>query len=162
MLRLSWKYQRAWRTVRHYMINMITEEQARQQQGISSNKPRNLIASLVAGADVKSFTEEATLRSTENLYKDRRSWKVDPSQFIPERFLNEDKNPSHCAFLTFGTGHRAYAGQDLAFLELRTIVKRLMQRVTFLDPSKEADNSGGFIQHITCFPKQFVVRVIID
>ncbi|CAF3361189.1 unnamed protein product [Rotaria sp. Silwood2] len=98
----------------------------------------------------------------QNLHRDPCYWKGDPSQFIPERFLNEDKNPPHCAFLTFGAGHRACAGQDLAFLELRTIVTRLMQRVKFLDPGTEADNSGGFIQHITCFPKHFAVRVIID
>jgi hypothetical protein len=37
-----------------------------------------------------------------------------------------------------------------------------MQRVTFEDPGDEANNSGGFIQRITCFPKHLAVRVRVN
>ena len=89
--------------------------------------------------------------------------KIDPSKiFYLKRFLNEDKNPPHCAYLPFGGGHRACAGQDLAFFELKVAIIRLMQRVTFEDPGDEADNSGGHMQRITCFPKHLAVRVRIN
>jgi cytochrome P450 len=100
--------------------------------------------------------------ATQNLHQDPRYWKVDPTQFIPERFLNEDKNPPQHVFLTFGGGHRACAGQDLAFFELKVAITRLMQRVTFEDPGDEANNTGGCIQRITCFPKNLAVRVRLD
>jgi cytochrome P450 len=98
----------------------------------------------------------------QNLHRDPRYWKVDPTQFIPERFLNEDKNPPQYAYIPFGGGHRACAGQDLAFFELKVAITRLMQRVTFEDPGDEANNTGGFIQRITCFPKHLAVRVRIN
>lgn len=64
--------------------------------------------------------------------------------------------------MPFGSGHRACAGQDLALFELKIAITRLMQRVTFEDPGDQADNSGGFVQHITCFPKHLAVRVTIN
>jgi cytochrome P450 len=64
--------------------------------------------------------------------------------------------------MPFGGGHRACAGQDLAFFELKIAITRLMQRVTFEDPGAEADNSGGCIQRITCFPKNLAVRVRVN
>ncbi|CAF4184210.1 unnamed protein product, partial [Adineta steineri] len=75
---------------------------------------------------------------------------------------NEDKNPPRYAYLPFGGGHRTCIGQDLALLELKTAITRLMQRITIEDPGKEANNSGGFIQRVTCYPKHMAVRVIID
>ncbi|UJR29807.1 hypothetical protein I4U23_017351 [Adineta vaga] len=268
ILKMSRKYQRALRTMKHYVMSMIIKEQSRQQQAISSDKPKNLIASLVAAGKTESSTQEASLSSNEifdevllstlagfettstalswfifymtkypeiqqkikdelkehhlthdiaptqdmldsliyvdcvvkevlryapitgaigrqatrdsiiddieikkgdivmlaaqNLHRDPRYWNVDPSQFIPERFLHEDKYPPSCVLLTFGGGHRACAGQDLALLEFKAIVIRLMQRVTFLDPGKDADNSGGMVQRITCFPKHLAVRVALD
>ncbi|CAF3926684.1 unnamed protein product [Rotaria sp. Silwood1] len=268
ILRINWKYQRALRTVKHYVMNMIAQEQTRQQQRISTNKPRNLISSLVAAVKEDSSTGEVSLSSNEvfdevslsilagfettstalswfffyiskypniqqkikselaehnltpdklltpdildsliyiecvtkevlrfspiasvvlrqatcddtidgievkkgdtillaiqNLHRDPRYWKVDPLQFVPDRFLHEDKCPPQCAFMPFGEGHRSCAGQDLAFLELKTVITRLMQRVTILDPGEEADNSGGLVQRITCFPKHLAVRIHLD
>ncbi|CAF4432211.1 unnamed protein product, partial [Rotaria magnacalcarata] len=46
--------------------------------------------------------------------------------------------------------------------ELKTIITRLMQRVTFVDPGNEANNSGGMIQRITCYPKHLAIRVYVD
>jgi len=269
ILLVHWKYQRALRTIKHYVINIITEEEERQQtEFISSNRPQNIIASLVssvkndssstkpfltaeevfdevsliilAGFETTStvlswfifymskypevqqkikdelkennllcdtpltqnvldsliyvecvtkevlrfapissaIAREATcddkidnipikkgdivVLATYNLHIDPRYWKIDPTKFIPERFLNEDKNPPQYAYMPFGGGHRACAGQDLAFFESKIAITRLMQRVTFEDPGAEADNSGGYIQRITCFPKNLAVRVRVD
>ena len=270
ILSLDWKYQRALRVVKHYVMNIITEEQQRQKQEyIASDRPRNLISSLVSSTrdesspatksfltpeevfdevslsilggfettsttlswfifymskypDVQqkikdelktnnlfyntpltqdrldsliyvecvtkevlrfapiagAFTRQATcddmidnipikkgdivIIASQNLHLDPRYWKIDPTKFIPERFLSEDKYPPQYAYMPFGGGHRACAGQDLAFFELKIAITRLMQRVTFEDPGNEADNSGQYMQRITCFPKHLAVRVRID
>ena len=268
VLSFHWKYQRALRIVKQYVMNIISEEEKRQQdESISSIRPKNLIASLVSSIKNESSTKasltpdevfdevllsilagyettstalswfifymskypniqkkikvelkennlsyetpltqdrldslvyvdcvakevlrfapiasaiarEATcdtmiddisirkgdtvVLAIQNLHRDPRYWKIDPKEFIPERFLNEDKNPPRYAYMPFGGGHRACAGQDLAFFELKIAITRLMQRVTFEDPGTEANNSGGYMQRITCFPKNMAVRARID
>ncbi|CAF3769910.1 unnamed protein product [Rotaria sp. Silwood1] len=96
-----------------------------------------------------------------NINTDARYWNHgDPKQFIPERFLAEDKDHHPLAMIPFGGGHRACIGQELAWLELKTIIVRLMQRrITFEDTS---ENTGGHDQRITCFPKNMAVRVRFD
>ncbi|CAM2703726.1 unnamed protein product [Rotaria socialis] len=268
VLRMSSQYQRALRTMKHYVTNMINEEKTRQQEATNSIRSINLISSLVSAVQLESsegvpslapnevfdevsllvlggfettstalswfifymskypevqekmkdelkthnltlntsltqdvldsliyvdcvtkellrFAPIATIISrkatrddiidgievkkddtiliaVQSLHFDPRYWKIDPSKFIPERFLYEDKNPPHCAYMPFGGGHRACAGQDLAFFELKTIITRLMQRVTFVDPGNEANNSGGMVQRITCYPKHLAIRVYVD
>ncbi|CAF1132871.1 unnamed protein product, partial [Didymodactylos carnosus] len=94
-----------------------------------------------------------------NIHRDKRLWKLDPDQFLPERFLDtDDKNQP---IWTFGGGHRACAGQDLARFELKVICTRLMQSLTFLDSGDE-QNSGGFLQRITCLPKRLAVYCKFD
>ncbi|CAF5160899.1 unnamed protein product, partial [Rotaria sp. Silwood1] len=69
-------------------------------------------------------------------HPDPGNWKLDPTQFIPERFYGinaPDANHNPFAFGPFGGGHRMCAGQDLARLEMKVIVIRLMQFVTFVD-----------------------------
>lgn len=102
------------------------------------------------------------LIAIQNLHQHPKYWNIDPKLFYPERFLHEDKSPPRYAYLPFGGGHRACIGQDLAMLELKTAITRLMQRVTIADPGHGYNNSGGFTQHITCFPKHLTVRVTID
>ncbi|CAF1041887.1 unnamed protein product [Rotaria magnacalcarata] len=102
------------------------------------------------------------LIATQNMHRDPRYWKIDPTKFIPERFLDEDKHPPPYAYMPFGGGHRACIGQDLALFELKIAIARLMQRITIEDAGNEANNSGGFIQRITCFPKHVAVRVYMD
>ncbi|CAF0790335.1 unnamed protein product [Adineta steineri] len=112
--------------------------------------------------DIPIKKGDTVIIATYNLHRDPRYWKIDPTKFIPERFLNEDKNPPQYVYLPFGGGHRACIGQDLAFFELKIAVVRLMQRVSFEDPGDAANNSGGYVQRITCFPKHLAVRVRID
>jgi cytochrome P450 len=96
-----------------------------------------------------------------NINTDARYWHHgDPTKFIPERFLGEDKNHHPYAMLPFGGGHRACLGQDLAWLELKVIIVRLMQRgITFEDTP---ENTGGYEERLTCFPKKMAVRVCIE
>jgi cytochrome P450 len=96
-----------------------------------------------------------------NMNKDSRYWHHgDPTQFVPERFLAEDKDHHPFAMVTFGGGHRACLGQDLARFELKLIIVRIMQRgLTFHDTP---ENIGGYKQQVTCPPKHLVVHVKMD
>ncbi|CAF0789614.1 unnamed protein product [Rotaria sordida] len=92
-----------------------------------------------------------------NMNKDPRYWHHgDPNEFIPERFLFEDKNHHPYAMVTFGGGHRACLGQDLAQFELKLMIARLMQRGVSFEDTPE--NIGGCKQQVTCRPRHLVVR----
>ncbi|UJR20344.1 hypothetical protein I4U23_023475 [Adineta vaga] len=96
-----------------------------------------------------------------NINTDSRYWHhADPMKFIPERFLNEDKNHHQYALLPFGGGHRACLGQDLAWLELKIIIVRIMQRGVILEDTPK--NTGGYEERLTCFPKNTAIRVRIN
>lgn len=115
---------------------------------------------IIDGIQIKKG--DVILIAIQNLHKNKNYWKVDPNLFYPERFFNEDKYPPKYAYMPFGGGHRNCIGQDLALLELKIAITRLMQRITIEDPGSEENNSGGFRQHITCFPKHMAVRVTMD
>ncbi|CAF1200475.1 unnamed protein product [Rotaria sordida] len=95
------------------------------------------------------------------LSKDPRYWSIDPELFYPERFLGEDTNHNPYAFLPFGSGHRQCIGQDLARFELKVIIARLMQHVTFIDGGPEV-NAGGQVQGLTVMPKYIGVKIKFD
>ncbi|CAF0843135.1 unnamed protein product, partial [Didymodactylos carnosus] len=104
---------------------------------------------------------EVVLISFYNLHFDRRYWIIDPERFYPDRFLSEDKNHHPYALIPFGGGHRACIGQDLAKLELKIIITRLMQFITFEDGGEDI-NSGGHKQGLTVTPKNLAVYVQFD
>ena len=112
--------------------------------------------------DIPVMKGDTITIAVQNIHRDPRYWNIDPNKFYPERFLQDDKNPRPYSFLPFGGGHRACAGQDLAMFELKVLITRLMQRLTFEDPKSDANNSGGYIQRITCFPKHLAVRIHLD
>ncbi|CAF0737712.1 unnamed protein product [Adineta steineri] len=93
-----------------------------------------------------------------NLARDPRYWSIDPELFYPERFLDEDKNHQSYALIPFGGGHRQCIGQDLARFELKIIIARLMQHVTFGDGGPEV-NAGGHLQTATILPKHIGVTI---
>jgi cytochrome P450 len=115
---------------------------------------------IINGIEIKKG--DIILIAIQNLHQNSNYWKINPKLFYPERFLYQDKYPPKYAYLPFGGGHRQCIGQDLAILELKIAITRLMQRVTFEDPGNEQNNSGGFIQRVTCFPKHMAVRVTMD
>ena len=96
-----------------------------------------------------------------NLSHDPRYWNVNPEKFYPGRFLNEDKDHQSYAWLPFGSGHRQCIGQDLARFELKVILARLMQFVTFGDGGPEL-NAGGHKTSITVMPKSVGVTIEFD
>ncbi|CAF1425920.1 unnamed protein product [Rotaria sordida] len=95
------------------------------------------------------------------LSRDSRYWSIDPELFYSERFLSEDKNHNAYAFLPFGSGRRQCIGQDLARFELKVIVARLMQYVTFIDGGPEV-NAGGHLPGLTAMPKYVGVKIKFD
>ena len=98
-----------------------------------------------------------------NLARDTRYWNIDPEQFFPERFLENglDRHHHPFALIPFGGGHRQCIGQDLARFELKVIVARLMQSVTFGDGGTDV-NSGGHEQQFTILPKRTGVTISFD
>jgi cytochrome P450 len=74
--------------------------------------------------------------------------------------LREDQNHHPYAMIPFGAGHRACIGQDLACLDLKLIIIRMMQRGIILKDTEE--NTGGYEDRLACHPKILAVRVSID
>ncbi len=95
------------------------------------------------------------------LSRDKRYWKIDPDLFYPERFQGEDKDHHLYASIPFGGGHRQCIGQDLARFELKTIIARLMQYVTFGDGGDQI-NAGGCVQKMTVIPKHIGVTITFN
>jgi len=93
--------------------------------------------------------------------RDKRCWKIYPNLFYPERFQSEDKDHHLYASIPFGGGHRQCIGRDLARFELKTIIVRLMQNVSFGDGGEKV-NSGGHVQRLTTTPKHVGVTITFD
>ena len=95
------------------------------------------------------------------LSRDKRYWKIDPDLFYPERFQGEDKDHHLYASIPFGGGHRQCIGQDLARFELKTIIVRLMQHVSFGDGGGKV-NAGEYVQKMTVIPKHIGVTITFE
>lgn len=112
-------------------------------------------------SNVQLYNGDQVCISFYNLARDPRYWSIDPEIFYPERFLGEDKSHHPYALLPFGSGHRQCIGQDLARFELKVILARLMQHVTFGDGGPEV-NSGGKVSTLTIMPKHVGVTIHFD
>jgi cytochrome P450 len=112
--------------------------------------------------DIEVKKGDTILIALVNMHLDPRYWNIDPSKFIPERWLDEDKSPPNGAYVPFGGGHRSCIGEDLAWIEMRISIVRLMQRLTFKDPGTKGNNSGGYKETTNCFPKHLAVYVCVD
>ena len=96
------------------------------------------------------------------MQNDPRYWKLDPTLFSPERFYDTDGADIHhhpLVFSPFGGGHRVCAGQELARLELKVILIRLMLSVTFIDAP---GNNDGHWQRMSILPKELAVYIKFD
>ncbi len=113
------------------------------------------------GSGAQLFKGDHVLIPFFNLTRDPRYWSIDPEMFYPERFLGEDKGHHPYALIPFGGGHRQCIGQDLARFELKIIIARLMQQVTFGDGGSEV-NAGGYMQTASIMPKQVGVTIKFD
>lgn len=111
---------------------------------------------------IKVRKSDTILIPTSNMHHDPRYWNIEPSLFYPERFLNEDKNHHPFAYLPFGSGPLMCPGKRLARFELKVIIVRLMQFITFIDSGEENGNTGGYLQKLICLPKSIAVHMDFD
>ncbi|CAF1474940.1 unnamed protein product [Adineta steineri] len=127
----------------------------------SFGSPRTLLHDTII--DGFQFRKGDTVVSSFTLMqRDPRYWKLDPNQFIPERFFGvdaPDANHNPFVFGPFGGGHRGCVGQDLARLELKVIIIRYMLFVTFVNTSA---NNGDHYQQARISPNQFTASIKFD
>jgi cytochrome P450 len=73
---------------------------------------------------------------------------VDSDAFRPERFLEEGAAPY--TFIPFGGGPRRCIGASFAMMEMRTILRTVLERVRLRAPSAKAERMK--VHHITLVP----------
>lgn len=86
---------------------------------------------------------------------DPESW-ADPHAFRPERF--SDERPNMRAWLPFGGGRRFCLGSHLALLEMRSVIREVLSRVTLTAP--EAAGERIVVRHVTVQPKRGARAVV--
>ncbi|CAF4282321.1 unnamed protein product [Rotaria sp. Silwood2] len=142
-----------------YLDCVIKETLRIQPIGIGS--PRTVTEDVtIDGVNIRKG--ESVLSAFSFMQRDPRYWKLDPKQFIPERFFGidaPDANHNPYVFAPFGGGHRICIGQELARLELKLIITRFMLFVTFIDGP---GNNGGYYQKMTILPKEVSVFIKFD
>jgi cytochrome P450 len=82
----------------------------------------------------------------------------DPSAFKPERFLADDP-PDTYTWLPFGGGTRRCLGASFALMEMRVVLRRVLERAALRPASRELDEVQ--FRGITLAPREGV-RVIQD
>ncbi|CAF1404887.1 unnamed protein product [Adineta ricciae] len=65
-----------------------------------------------------------------NIHHDSQHWKLDPYRFLPERFLNEDRDHERNAFIPFGGGDRACIARQISMVILKIILVRFMLSIS--------------------------------
>nr|XP_054748505.1 cytochrome P450 2J6-like isoform X1 [Lytechinus pictus] len=95
-----------------------------------------------------------------SLHHDPDVWK-DPSQFNPDRFLNNDgtlvKQPDN--FLPFSAGKRMCMGDQLAKMELFIFFTSMVQQIKFTIPSGDGPLPMDGLLDLARKPKPFQVQV---
>ncbi|CAF0902462.1 unnamed protein product [Didymodactylos carnosus] len=127
----------------------------------SFGSPRTLLDDAIIDG-IKIRKGDTVVSPFSLMQRDPRYWKLDPTQFIPERFFGvdaPDANHNPFVFAPFGGGHRACVGQDLARLELKVIIIRYMLFVTFVEPP---GNNCNHRQQTIITPKEFAVSMKFD
>ncbi|CAF1190096.1 unnamed protein product [Rotaria sordida] len=127
----------------------------------SFGSPRTLLVDTIIDG-IKIRKEDTVVSAFSLMQRDPRYWKLDPTQFIPQRFFGVDApdvNHNPFVFTPFGGGHRACVGQDLARLELKVIIIRYMLFVTFIDAS---GNNDDHHQQTLITPKEFAISMKFD
>ncbi|MEV5485515.1 MULTISPECIES: cytochrome P450 [Streptomyces] len=81
----------------------------------------------------------------------------EPQEFRPERFLDESAKAAQKSFLPFGGGRRYCVGAQLAMMEMKVIIREVLQRVelTPTDPAPETQR----MWHATLVPGKHAVAV---
>ncbi len=76
----------------------------------------------------------------------------EPDEFRPERFLGNDAAAANKSWMPFGGGRRYCVGAQLALLEMRVIIRQILERIdlTAEDPEPELP----LIRHVTLVPSR--------
>jgi cytochrome P450 family 4 subfamily V len=74
------------------------------------------------------------------LHMSPEHWGADVDEFRPERFFPEECKKRHpFAYIPFSAGPRNCIGQNLAIMEAKVVLGRLLQRFTLSIPSGQAN-----------------------
>ncbi|CAF4464494.1 unnamed protein product [Rotaria socialis] len=119
-------------------LDCFINEVLRYSPTIDGTSRSVVVDDCVPKSGIRLYKGDQVLIPTSALGRDTRLWNIDPEQFYPERFLNEDKNHHPCALLPFGA--------------------RMLQQVTFVDGGPEV-NAGGLSQTLTVIPKHVGVTI---
>ncbi|CAF1159632.1 unnamed protein product [Adineta steineri] len=114
-------------------IECVCKEVIRHSTEITPFVARTALKDDIIGNDhnrINVRKDDLLIICTYNIHHDPKHWKLDPYQFLPERFIDEDPDRHRYGFLPFGGGHRACIAQQLAMLEMKVFVIRLMLLVT--------------------------------
>ncbi|CAN6330214.1 unnamed protein product [Urochloa humidicola] len=113
------------------IITMVIQETLRLYPPASLMMREALMDVKIGNLDVPRGTIIQVARSM--LHQDKNAWGPDVSEFRPGRFANGVAaacKPAHM-YMPFGHGPRTCIGQNLAMVELKIVLARLLSRFTF-------------------------------
>lgn len=117
-------------------LNAVIEEGLRMYPPVAFGVPRVCPGAMVSG----HYIPPGTLVSTQSWASqhDHRYWH-DPDTFIPERWIGDGFGDRKEAFNPFSLGPRACLGINLAYLELRVIVAKMVWAYEWEMVDKDVD-----------------------
>lgn len=114
------------------IITMVIQETLRLYPPASLMMREALTDVKIGGLDVPGGTIIQVARSM--LHQDKDAWGPDAAEFHPDRFANGVAaacRPAHM-YMPFGHGPRTCIGQNLAMVELKVVLARLLSRFAFV------------------------------
>jgi cytochrome P450 len=117
-------------------LNAVVEESLRLYPPVAFGLPRVSPGAIVSG----HYIPEGTLVSTQSWTSkhDPRYWH-DPDAFLPERWIGDGFGDRKEAFNPFSLGPRACLGINLAYLELRVILAKMVWAYEWEMVDKDVD-----------------------
>jgi len=112
-------------------ITMVIQETLRLYPPASLMMREALTDVKIGGLDVPRGTIIQVARSM--LHQDKDAWGPDAGEFHPDRFANGVAAACRLAgmYMPFGHGPRTCIGQNLAMVELKVVLGRLLSRFAF-------------------------------
>eukprot|EP00538_Stauroneis_constricta_P011355 CAMPEP_0119570096 /NCGR_PEP_ID=MMETSP1352-20130426/43434_1 /TAXON_ID=265584 /ORGANISM="Stauroneis constricta, Strain CCMP1120" /LENGTH=642 /DNA_ID=CAMNT_0007619761 /DNA_START=32 /DNA_END=1960 /DNA_ORIENTATION=+ len=111
-----------------YLGAVVKETLRLHASGGLARRPVSKDGERIGGLDIPNGDEIFIVPHL--IHRDPRYWD-NPDDFIPERWLDSDPKKQRGIYLPFSLGPRNCVGQKLALLELRTVLKLVLQRYRF-------------------------------